>query len=91
MDSDTRTWERLFLLLAEDNWDQTVYGYRVDQFDKPIKPYLFKWSMHADLIESIRARYGAGLYRLLIREDRTMVFSGTIGIGPPPRQRRVGQ
>jgi hypothetical protein len=91
MDSDTRTWDRLYQLLSEDNWDQIVYGYRVDQFDRPIKPYLFKWGMHADLIESIRSRYGAGLYRLLIREGRTLVFSGTIGIGAPPGQWYLGE
>lgn len=91
MDSDARMWERLYLLLAEDNWDQIVYGYRVDQFGKKIKPYLFKWAMHADLIESIRERYGTGIYHLMIREGRTMVFSGAIGIEAPSRRRRYGE
>jgi hypothetical protein len=85
MDSDTKTWDRLYRLLAEDNWDQLVYGYRVDTFGNAIKPYLFCWIMHEDLIEHIRHEYGAGLYRLLIRERRQMVFSGTIGIGSPPK------
>ncbi len=88
MDRDTRIWQRFYLIVAEDNWDQIVYGYRVDQFGKKITPYLFKWAMHADLIESIRQEYGGGIYHLMIREGRTMVFSGSIGIGPPPRRRR---
>jgi len=67
MDSDTRTWNRLYELLAEDSWDQIVYGYRVDRFGQPIKPYLFKWGMHSNLIESIREDFGGGEYRLLVR------------------------
>lgn len=83
MDSDSRTWDRLYLLLAEDNPDQTVYGYRVDAAGNAIKPYLFCWYMHGDLLESIRSRYGGGEYRLLIRQGRTMVFSGHIGLAAP--------
>ena len=62
-------------------------GYRVDQFGKKITPYLFKWAMHTDLIESIRQEYGGGIYHLMIREGRTMRFSDSIGIGPPPHRR----
>jgi len=86
MDSDTRTWNRLYELLAEDGWDQIVYGYRVDRFGQPIKPYLFKWGMHSNLIESIREDFGGGEYRLLVREGRMMRFIGTIGIAEPVRK-----
>ena len=84
MDSDSRTWDRLYLLLAEDNPDQTVYGYRVDAAGNAIKPYLFCWYMHGDLVESIRGRYGGGVYRLLIRHGRKMVFSGHIALAASP-------
>lgn len=86
MDKDTRTWDRLYRLLAEDNPDQTVYGYRVNAHGEAQKPYLFCWFMHEDLVANIRDQYGGGEYRLLIREGRQMVFSGTIGIAQPPRR-----
>ena len=54
MDSETRMWERLYRLLAQDDWDQTVYVYRVDAYGKTIKPYLAKWVMHGGLLDSIR-------------------------------------
>jgi len=85
MDSETKMLDRLFQLLAKDDDRQTVYGYRLDQFGKAIKPYLFCCYMHEDLLESIRSQYGSGEYRLLIREGRTMIFSGEIGIAAAPK------
>lgn len=67
MDSETRMWKRLWVLLAEDDWDQTVYVYRVNRSGKTVKPFAAKWSMHSDLIESIRDDFGAGEYHLMIR------------------------
>lgn len=49
-----------------------------------VKPYLFCWFIHDNLIENIRDRYGAGEYRLLIRKGRKMVFSGSICLAAPP-------
>ena len=86
MDSDTRTWDRLYRLLAEDDPDQLVYGYRIDALGNVIKPYLFCWFMHDNLIENIRDQYGGGEYRLLIRKGRQMVFSGSIGLATPLRR-----
>ncbi len=83
MDSESKMWDRLFQLLAKDDDRQTVYGYRLDRFGKAMKPYLFRWYMHDSLLESIRNQYGSGEYRLLIREGRTMVFSGVIGLAAP--------
>lgn len=83
MDSETRKWNCLWELLAEDNWDQTVYVYRVDQFGKTKKPYLAKWAMHSSLLDSIRTDFGSGEYHLMIREGKTMVFTGTIGVERP--------
>ena len=89
MHSDSATWEKLYVLLAEDDWDQTVYGYRVDSSGRAVKPYLFCWNMHDGLLESIRSKYGPGEYRLLIRKGRTMVFGGYIALAAPPRNRRL--
>ncbi len=87
MRSDSATWDKLYLLLAEDDCDQTVYGYRVDSRGLAVKPYLFCWYMHQDLLENIRDKYGPGEYRLLIRKGRTMVFSGYIGLAGLLRNR----
>ena len=86
MDSDLATWLRLWAVLDEDDPDQTVYGYRVDQTGQAVKPYLFRWSGHSGLLESIQYQFGAGDYRLLIRKGRKMLFSGYISVGPPPRR-----
>lgn len=88
MDSDTKTWDRLYQLLAADNSDQLVYVYRVDSIGNVRKPYLFCCMMHEDLIETIRDKYGGGEYRLLIRHGRKMVFSGSICLAPHPNPRR---
>ena len=60
MDSDTKTWNRLYALFAQDDLDHTVYIYRVDRSGRTVKPFLAKWAMHSNLIESIRYEYGAG-------------------------------
>ena len=89
MRSDSATWDKLYVLLAEDDCDQTVYGYQVDSRGRAVKPYLFCWYMHDGLLESIRGKYGPAEYRLLIRKGRTMVFGGYISLGEPPRNRRL--
>ena len=84
MRSDEATWAQLWGILEENDLDQIVYGYRVDQFGRAIKPYLFRWLGHSWLIENIQKEYGPGDYRLLIRKGRVMIFSGYISIGPAP-------
>ncbi len=84
MDSDTKTWDRFYAVLAQDDWEQIVYVYQMDRFGRKLKPFIAKWAMHSDLIESIRSDFGAGEYHLMIRHGKTMVFTGTIGIGPRP-------
>jgi len=86
MDSETRMWERLYGLLAQDDWDQTVYVYRVDTAGKKIKPFLAKWRMHADLLYSLRDDFGSGEFHLMIRQGNTMLFTGTIGVESPRRR-----
>jgi len=83
MDSDTKTWNRLYVLLAQDDWDQTVYIYRVDSSRRKITPFLAKWGMHAGLLDSLRDEFGTGEYHLMIRQGKTMVFTGTIGVQRP--------
>ena len=83
MDSDTKTWNRLYVLLAQDDWDQTVYIYRVDRSGRTIKPFLAKWGMHAGLLDSLRDEFGSGEYYLMIRQGKTMIFTGIIGVQRP--------
>ncbi len=83
MNSEDRMWDRLFRLLAEDNWEQSVYIYRVGSSGRTIKPYLAKWSMHSGLLDSIREEFGSGEYHLMIRDGNTMIFTGTIGLECP--------
>ena len=89
MRSDSKTWEKLYGLLAEDDCDQTVYGYRVDSRGRAVNPYLFCWYMHQDLLDNIRDKFGPGEYRLLIRKGRTMVFGGYICLAAPLRNRQL--
>ena len=86
MDSESRMWERLYRLLAQDDWDQTVYVYHVDASGRMTKPYLAKWGMHAGLLDSIRDELGSGAYHLMIRQGKTMLFTGTIGVECPLRR-----
>ena len=84
MHSDSATWERLWAVLDQDDADQSAYCYRVNQAGQATKPYLCCWYGHSGLVESIRDKFGPGDYRLLIRKDRAMIFSGYISIGPAP-------
>ena len=86
MDSESRMWERLYRLLAQDDWDQTVYVYHVDASGRMTKPYLAKWGMHASLLDSIRDELGSGEFHLMIRQGKTMLFTGTIGVQRPLRR-----
>ncbi len=53
---------------------------------KTIKPYRAKWGMHAGLLDSIRDEFGSGEYHLMIRQGKTMLFTGTIGVERPLRR-----
>jgi len=83
MDSETRKWERLYKLLDQDDCEQTVYVYRVDSSRRKRTPFLAKWGMHAGLLDSLRDEFGTGEYHLMIRQGKTMVFTGTIGVQRP--------
>jgi len=83
MDSESRKRDRLFQLMALDDWEQTVYVYRINNAGRTIKPYVAKWGMHSGLLDSIRDDFGTGEYHLMIRHGKTMVFTGTIGVERP--------
>ena len=69
---------------------QTVYIYRLNKSGKTERPYLDKatgyFDSDSELFAYLRDRYGAGIYRILIRDGSTMVYSGQIGIEVPIRR-----
>lgn len=69
------------------NWRQTVYIYRLNQLGKTERPYLDKatgyFDSDSELFAYLRDQYGAGTYRVLIRDGSTMIYSGHIGIECP--------
>ena len=80
-DAEDRMWLRLWNLLDDSGDDDWAYVYRVDRFERPIKPYLEKyWLPGTDLIWELQSRLGGGLFRVLIRSGRTMKFSGLVGV-----------
>jgi len=84
--SDAKTWEKLFDILEQERPDQTVYVYRVDFLGRVVKPYLLKTFPYAGLPDSLRDDYGGGDFRVMIREGRTLIFSGVISIDSPLRR-----
>ena len=81
LDAEDRMWLRLWNLLDEPGDDDWCYVYRLDRFEKPIKPYLVKyWLPGIDLIWQLQSDFGRGIFRILIRSGRTMTFSGNIGV-----------
>jgi len=79
-------WDRLDHVSWEQNYDRTVYVYRLDSMGQPIKPYLIKLFADRDLLNTLRDDFGGGKFRLLIREGRKMVFSGEISIVAQPNR-----
>jgi len=66
---------------GDDDW---AYVYRVDVFERPLKPYLAKyWLSGIDLIWELQSNLGGGLFRVLIRSGRVMKFAGVVGVERP--------
>jgi len=86
MFSDENTWTRLYKTVYKVSGSGTAYVYRVDANDRPIKPHARKYTVHEDLVETIRADLGSGDYWVLIRDGRVLVFSGGIGYA-----KRIGE
>ena len=78
---EDRMWLRLWNLLDDPGDDDWAYVYRTDTYKRPIKPYMAKyWLPGVDLIWELQNKHEGGLFRVLIRSGRVMVFSGTIGV-----------
>jgi hypothetical protein len=77
---EPNVWDRLEPILYEGNENDIIYVYRLGPDNRPVKPYQVRCELFPDFLEWLRDTHGGGEYRLLIRRDRTMVFSGNIGI-----------
>ncbi len=67
---------------GDDDW---AYVYRVDRFERSIKPYAKKyWLPGVDLIWCLQTELGGGLFRVLVRAGRVMKFAGLVGAEKPP-------
>ena len=85
MTDDILVWERLFAILDVQHWADVAYVYRLDRYDKPITPYLFKWyGPSMELINTLQTKYGGGEFRIIVRRGRKMIFSGYVAMAPLP-------
>ena len=80
MDRYMNVWDRLFRIIEKENYERTVYIYRLDQTGKMMKPYLARLFADEDLLHVLQDEYGGGKFKLLIREGRKMIFSGVVDI-----------
>ena len=75
-----QVWEKLWAVLESNDEEAIVYIYRLDSNGKAIKPFLLKCEIWPELPDMLRDGYGGGYFKLLIRKNRMMVFSGKIAI-----------
>ena len=75
-----QVWEKLWRILDLRDEKAVVYVYRLNSNGEPMKPCLLKCKASPDLPSMLRDEYGGGEFKLLIRKNRTMIFSGKIGI-----------
>jgi len=80
MFSDQKTFERLDNVLYDATGIETAYVYRLGPNNKPIKPFIRKYSLDANLLMTIQRELGGGKYWVMIRNGRKLVFSGGIAI-----------
>ena len=81
------------MVLSRDDLDRrsVVYIYRTDDRGRKIKPATvwdaerFARGGDFDLETTMQAELGPGAYQVMIREYKTIVFSGPVGIGPLSR------
>ena len=60
-DAEDRMWNRLWNILDNPGDDDWAYVYRVNRFEKAIKPYLAKyWLPGIDLIWELQSKLGGG-------------------------------
>ena len=75
-----QVWERLWRILDLRDKEAVVYVYRLNSNGEPMKPCLLKCEAWPGLPSMLRDEYGGGEFKLLIRKNRTMIFSGEICI-----------
>lgn len=79
-------WSRLWDILNKDDEDSLVYVYRVREDGKPTCPFILRCRPYPGLLDFLGDEYGGGNFRVLIRRQRHMIFSGKIGIDSPSAQ-----
>ena len=79
----TDAWDNLCEILARESDAYTVYVYRLDANERPVKPFFLKCPAWSNLPDRLRDKYGGGAFRVMVRQGRIMVLSGTIRIEAP--------
>jgi hypothetical protein len=77
MPDENHLLHRLLFELGRGNLDAIAYVYKTNGRGKPIAPYWFTANATLLLIEDIQQR-GGGTVRIMIRQGRAILFSGTI-------------
>jgi hypothetical protein len=77
--------DRLFAVLGAADEDCVVYLYRVQPDGTLRKPYSLKCPPTPHLVSDVQRHFGAGEYKFIIRQGRTMVCAAQFEVGPAPR------
>ena len=75
-----QVWGKLWKILDLRDEQAVVYVYRLNSSGETMKPCLLKCEAWPGLPSLLRDEYGGGEFKLLIRKNRTMIFSDKIGI-----------
>ena len=74
--------DKLAWLLNLEDPTHVVYAYRLDENEKPVKPYCLRDQASFDVLDRLSNEFGGGDFKLIIRKGRCMLFSGSLGIEP---------
>jgi len=85
----TDIWDKLWEILHRESEAYTVYVYRLDANERPVEPYLLKYSAWSCLPDLLCDEYGGGGFRVIVRHRRTTVLSGSIWIEVPLTRQAV--
>lgn len=77
------TWDRLFRVFECGGLGMIAYIYRIGRDGKLEKPFLAKMYPDDEMLRNLRDEYFGGDFRIMIREDRKLIFSGVISIVKP--------
>jgi hypothetical protein len=79
-------WDRLAALTSNgDDCNSVVYVYRLSANRTAIKPYALRTYLSEGFLTHLQRQLGGGQFKVLIRKDRKMIFSGDIALAPPFR------